>query len=229
LVLLVRGDATDAFVRQIAERFQAAPVGTLLSSGVERSLQAGVKTLCEAGARVVAGGTPGGGQGYCHANTLLSVTGRQFLGHAEALQTEAFGNCSLLVLADDIDQLCQVLDHLEGNLTGCVYSDTGGSDDAAYDRIAPRLRQRVGRLLNDKMPTGVAVSPAMNHGGPFPATGHPGFTAVGVPAALRRFAALHCYDNVRPHRLPPNLRDPNPSGAMWRLIDGRWTLSDAGA
>ena len=72
---------------------------------------------------------------------------------------------------------------------------------------------RVGRLLNDKMPTGVAVSPAMNHGGPFPATGHPGFTAVGIPAALRRFAALHSYDNVRPHRLPPALRDENPERA----------------
>ena len=34
-----------------------------------------------------------------------------------------------------------------------------------------------------------------------------GFTAVGIPASLRRFAALQCYDNVRPHRLPPQLRD----------------------
>jgi NADP-dependent aldehyde dehydrogenase len=77
--------------------------------------------------------------------------------------------------------------------------------------------------LNDKMPTGVAVSPAMNHGGPYPATGHPGFTAVGIPASLRRFAMLACYDNVRPHRLPPALRDKNPNGRMWRLIDGAWT------
>ena len=73
--------------------------------------------------------------------------------------------------------------------------------------LCPPLRQRVGRLLNDKMPTGVAVTAAMNHGGPFPATGHPGFTAVGLPAAMRRFAMLQCYDNVRPHRLPPALRD----------------------
>jgi NADP-dependent aldehyde dehydrogenase len=225
-VLLVRGDATDALVRQIAERFQAAPVGTLLSSAVERSLQASVKTLCGAGAQVVVGGTPGGGQGYSHSNTLLSVTGRQFLDHAEALQTEAFGNSSLLVIADDVAQLCRAIDRLEGNLTGCVYSDTGGSDDAAYDQVAPHLRQRVGRLLNDKMPTGVAVSAAMNHGGPYPATGHPGFTAVGIPASLRRFAALHCYDNTRPQRLPPALQDKNPTGTMWRWIDGRWTQAD---
>jgi NADP-dependent aldehyde dehydrogenase len=92
--------------------------------------------------------------------------------------------------------------------------------------LAPELRLHVGRLLNDRMPTGVAVSSAMNHGGPFPATGHPGFTAVGIPASLWRFAALHCYDQVRPHRLPVSLRDPNPSGRMWRLVDGSWSQAD---
>ena len=93
-------------------------------------------------------------------------------------------------------------------------------------RSSRELRAKVGRLLNDKMPTGVAVSPAMNHGGPYPATGHPGFTAVGIPAALRRFTALACYDNVRQPRLPAALRDKNPGGEMWRLIDGQWSRED---
>jgi 2,5-dioxopentanoate dehydrogenase len=62
----------------------------------------------------------------------------------------------------------------------------------------------------------------MNHGGPYPATGHPGWTAVGFPAAITRFAALHCYDNVRPARLPAELQDGNPLG-IWRLVDGEWT------
>jgi NADP-dependent aldehyde dehydrogenase len=111
-------------------------------------------------------------------------------------------------------------------LTGTIYSDVDGSDDALYDRLAPRLRVKIGRLLNDKMPTGVAVSPAMNHGGPYPATGHPGFTAVGIPTALRRFTALACYDNVREARLPAALRNKNPTSEMWRLIDGQWTQAD---
>ena len=170
--------------------------------------------------------SPGGGSGFSHANTLLRVSGQQFLDHSEALQTEAFGNASLFVVADSLNQACSIIERLEGNLTGCIYSDTQGSDDVAYDSIAPHLRQRVGRLLNDKMPTGVAVSPAMNHGGPYPATGHPGFTAVGIPASLHRFAMLQCYDGVRPHRLPELLRDANPTGRTWRLIDGRWTQGD---
>ena len=76
------------------------------------------------------------------------------------------------------------------------------------------------------MPTGLLVSPGIVHGGPFPATSHPGFTAVGIPASLLRFAALHGYDNVREPRLPPELRDKNPTGSMWRKIDGEWTRGD---
>ena len=207
LVILLAGSQTDAFVASLTQKFGQAPVGTLLSEGVLKNFASGVAALRAAGAEVLAGGSSGGGKGYSHSNTLLKVSGRAFLAQPEALQTEAFGNASLLVVAANVDELSQVLEHLEGNLTGCIYSDTQGSDDALYDVIAPALRSRVGRLLNDKMPTGVAVSPAMNHGGPFPATGHPGFTSVGIPAAIHRFAMLQCYDNVRAHRLPLALRD----------------------
>jgi NADP-dependent aldehyde dehydrogenase len=228
LVILLAGIESDSFVSTVSEKFKAAPVGTLLSKGVETSLERNVAALRKAGATVLAGDAPGGGRGYCRANTLLSATGEQFLADPAAFQTEAFGNESLLVTAAGVEQAEQVIEHLEGNLTGCVYSAKSGDDDAAYDRLAARLRQRVGRLLNDKMPTGVAVSPAMNHGGPYPATGHPGFTAVGIPASLLRFAMLQCYDNVRPQRLPAALADKNPSGRMWRLIDGAWTVGDVG-
>jgi NADP-dependent aldehyde dehydrogenase len=134
---------------------------------------------------------------------------------------------SLVVVARDESQMRTIAQSLEGNLTGSFYTHTQGADDELYDQLAPIVRERVGRLLNDKMPTGVAVSPAMNHGGPYPSTGHPGFTAVGIPAAMLRFTALHCYDNVRPHRLPPELQDRNPTGEMWRMIDGTWTQADA--
>jgi alpha-ketoglutaric semialdehyde dehydrogenase len=229
LVILLAGKQTDRLIAVLAEKFKAAPVGTLLSGGVAKSLAEGIDKLVKAGAEVLAGGTSGGGQGHSHANTLLKATGQQFLAAPEAMQTEAFGNESLLVVCEHLDEAAAVLDHLEGNLTGCIYSHTGGADDMAYGELAPLLRQKVGRLLNDKMPTGVAVSPAMNHGGPFPATGHPGFTAVGIPASLRRFGMLQCYDGVRPHRLPPALADKNPTGKLWRLIDGAWTTGDVGA
>lgn len=226
LVILLASDAAEAFVANVAARFNQAPAGVLLSKSVASSLATAVATLQAAGAQVAAGAGASDGGGYRYRNTLLRVTGSQFLAHAHQLQTEAFGNCSLFVVAANIDEAARVLDQLEGNLTGCVYSDTTGRDDESYDRLVPHLRPKVGRLLNDKMPTGVAVSPAMNHGGPFPATGHPGFTAVGIPAAIHRFAMLECFDNVRPHRLPAALQNKNPHGKMWRLIDGIWTQGD---
>jgi len=229
LIIVQASAAAEQFIADVKQRFEAANPAPLLSSGVAKSLHAGVQTLQAAGAELLTGGQPKPAPGYRYANTLLRTTGENFLKAPEKLQTEAFGNASLMVVARDTKEIEKVLMHLEGNLTGCIYSDTQGSDDPLYNELAPALRGRVGRLLNDKMPTGVAVSPAMNHGGPFPATSHPGFTAVGIPASLKRFGALQCYDNVRAARLPLALRDKNPTGKLWRLIDGRWTLADVGA
>jgi NADP-dependent aldehyde dehydrogenase len=170
------------------------------------NLAESVAALRQSGAELLTGGEPGGGTGYCYRNTLLRVAAQTFLRQPDELQREAFGNASLIVLCNGLDEMTCVVQVLHGSLTGCIYSHGAGNDDDAYARIEPILRLRVGRLLNDKMPTGVAVSPAMNHGGPFPATGHPGFTAVGFPASLRRFTMLACYDNVRLERLPPELR-----------------------
>ena len=226
LVVLFEGPASEAFIAEVARRFETAAPPPLLSKAVVDSLTSSVKTLQAAGATLLTGGAPLPPPGRRHANTLMRVSGATFIAASRALQTEAFGAASLLVVCQGAPEARRVVDELEGNLTGSIYTDTRGTDDALYAELAPRLRQRVGRLLNDKMPTGVAVSPAMNHGGPFPATGHPGFTAVGIPASLRRFAMLQCYDNVRPERLPAALRDANPNGRMWRLIDGDWTRGD---
>lgn len=222
LVVLVGADAAEKFISSVTERFENAPDGTLLSSSVEKSLHKSHGVLAAAGAEACCGKGAGKGEGYNVANTLFRVSGDQFLRDPETMQTEAFGNTSLIVVADSVEQAGKILSQLEGNLTGCIYSAEDGSDDDAYDALAPILRQKVGRLLNDKMPTGVAVSPAMNHGGPYPSTGHPGFTAVGIPASLLRFGMLQCFDNVRPERLPAILRD-DYDGPAQRLVDGVWT------
>ena len=207
LVIMIAGADAEKFIAGVKTMLEGKPALPLLSSGLAQNLAAGVNVLKAAGAETVTGGVPLPGNKF--TNTLLRVSGKQFLAAPEKLQTEVFGNASLVVTARDEKEICEIISPLEGYLTGAIYSDTCGADDAAYETISPLLRQIVGRLLNDKMPTGVAVTAAMNHGGPFPATGHPGFTAVGLPAAMRRFAMLQCYDNVRPHRLPPALREKN--------------------
>jgi NADP-dependent aldehyde dehydrogenase len=226
LAIVPAGAAGDAFVAEVRTHFQNATAGTLLGSAGVKSIGQALDVLRAHGAEVLAGGQPVDGPRFAFAPTLLRVGGAAFLKNHEALQTEAFGTVNTIVVARDVAEMAAIAAALDGNLTGAIYSDTKGSDDARYAELEPVLRPRVGRLLNDKMPTGVAVTPAMNHGGPYPATGHPGFTAVGIPASLLRFAALHCYDNVRPGRLPAELADRNPTGAMWRLVDGQWSQRD---
>ena len=205
-VIVPDSEAGKQFVDTTRQQFEAGTPGVLLGKNGRDGLTDAVSILQKNGAKVVCGGKALPGPAYRFENTLLRVSGDDFLKHPHELQTEAFGPVSLIVMTRNTEQTVAILNQLEGNLTGTIYSDTAGKDDAEYDAIEPHLRYKVGRLLNDKMPTGVAVSPAMNHGGPYPATGHPGFTAVGIPTSVHRFVALHSYDNVRPARLPAMLR-----------------------
>lgn len=222
LVLAVAGEASERLADGLAETLAKRPSGAILSEAGLEGLHQSVKWLVDSGARISTGADFAEGEGWRYKNTMLRVSANEFLAASEKLQREAFGNATLLVTADDIAQLASVIESLEGNLTGSIYSSANGSDDALYALVAATLRPRVGRLMNDKMPTGVALSPAMNHGGPFPSTSHPGFTAVGIPRSLLRFGALHCYDAVREDRLPAALRDTAPIGAIWRMIDGKF-------
>lgn len=227
LLFFIRDANADRFITAMIEKYRTSPVGPLLSSTVQTQLDDSVRALVAAGAELRVGGQVDKSLGISFQNTLLTTSGALFLKNADALQREAFGNATLAVFCTNHDELAAALMTLEGQLAGSIYSHTQAEDDGAYRRLEPILRLRVGRLLNDKMTTGVAVSSAQNHGGPFPATGHPQFTAVGFPASIRRFAMLACFDNVRPERLPTELHDRNPNGKMWRLVDGAWTLKDA--
>lgn len=207
LVVLVAGEQTDAFLKLAADAFRSRSASVLMSAGIAAALDDSAATLQSAGATVIAEGAAATAAAFSYPNTLLGVSSAVWQSNPQVFQTEAFGNVSLCVIAESISAAAAVLASLDGNLTGCIYSAKDGSEDDDYRTLAAILRPRVGRLLNDKMPTGVAVSPAMHHGGPYPATSHPHFTAVGIPASLRRFSALQCFDNVRPQRLPPALID----------------------
>jgi NADP-dependent aldehyde dehydrogenase len=197
VVVLVDDESGRSLLEAMKRNFEAQPAGYLVSENVLAGMQKSVDALLRARASLVAGGRALEGPGFRFANTLFRTTGRLFLSAPEAFAVEVFGAFSVAVLVEGFDEMKEVAARLEGNLTASVYSARSGEDDTLYDRIEPLLRPKVGRLLNDKIPTGVAVSPAMVHGGPFPATGHPGFTSVGIPPSFLRFAALH-HDNASP-------------------------------
>lgn len=207
LLVLQDGAAGEQFLAGLTDAFSSREPGVLLADSVAVGLAETVAAMVQAGAGLLVGGERDPRPGFRFRPTILRVSGEQFVESAEALQADLFGPATLVVQASDGEQLFAVADRLQGTLTASVYSAAGGSEDGAAGQLMRRLRRKAGRVINDAMPTGVAVSPAMNHGGPFPATGHPGFSAVGVPVAIRRFTKLDCYDRVRPHRLPDCLQN----------------------
>jgi alpha-ketoglutaric semialdehyde dehydrogenase len=227
LLVVPRTEAGDRFLSEACKRFDGASAQVLFSADGRQHLNAAIHALQDAGAWRCAGQPEPKRDGWWVQPQLFEVDGERFLQNPQALQVEAFGPVSLVVRSRDAAQALAIARAFEGNLTATIYRAGNGDDDAVAAALMPLLRPRVGRLIVDRMPTGVAVSPAQNHGGPYPATSHPGFTSVGMPGAIRRFTGLHSYDNVPDALLPPLLRDANPARA-WRLIDGQWSTDDVG-
>ena len=111
---------------------------------------------------------------------------------------------------------------LEGHLTATIH---GTPDDLAeFKDLIALLQKKVGRLIYNGFPTGVEVSAAMHHGGPYPATTDARSTSVGT-AAIKRFARPVCYQNFPQDALPLELQDINRRG-IWRTIDGQLSRDD---
>lgn len=153
------------------------------------------------------------------APTLLATDVPALLGDTEAILTECFGPTSILVEYDDSDQAVQAARAFGGNLTATVHAEPDEADLAA--RLLRELRDRAGRVVWNGWPTGVAVSWAQHHGGPYPATTAPAHTSVGM-TAVRRFQRPVCFQDTPQELLPEELRDANPAGIL-RRVDGRLT------
>jgi len=165
----------------------------------------GVKVLAEGGLRV-----DDDNQGWA-TPTIVSVPVSVLREHREELLDESFGPLSIIAEYDNVDELAEVADELfEGNLTGTVHAGAG-EDSPALRNLIDWISHNAGRVLFGGWPTGVAVTPAMQHGGPWPATTNDSSTSVGT-AAIARFTRPVAYQNVPQSLLPEPLRDDNPWG-----------------
>ena len=117
---------------------------------------------------------------------------------------------------DSEEQMLQAAEQLHGQLTATVHVKP--ADHALAAKLLPVLERKAGRVLFNGFPTGVEVSHAMVHGGPFPATSDSRTTSVGA-SAIDRFLRPVCYQNVPEGLLPEALRDDNPL-RLARVLDG---------
>jgi NADP-dependent aldehyde dehydrogenase len=148
------------------------------------------------------------GQGWA-TPTLVSVTADVLRQQGERLLEEAFGPLSIVVEYEREEDLAGLADGLfEGNLTGTVHA-APGEDTPAIRALVEWITKHAGRVLFGGWPTGVAVTPAMQHGGPWPATTNDSSTSVGT-AAIGRFLRPVAYQGAPQELLPQPLRDDNP-------------------
>ncbi|MEL7473595.1 MAG: aldehyde dehydrogenase (NADP(+)) [Planctomycetota bacterium] len=133
------------------------------------------------------------------------------------LHDEAFGPSALVVLASSDAALLEALGSVQGALAGAIYRTP--SDEALCDKVRALLEHRVGRLVFNGVTTGVEVSHAMVHGGPYPATNQPHTSAVGS-SAVRRWCRPTCYQNASQRDLPLVLHNENPLG-VHRVVNGQ--------
>lgn len=228
LVFYVGDAAGAAFVAATAEKFAAVAPQVLLGPAGRDSLAAAIAELVAAGARVVTGGRPG--PGPCgHEPTLLEVTGADLVARPQSFVVEAFGNATLLVRCGSVAELRRALACSRGALGASLYAARDGRDDTDVGPVVELLVEKSGRVIENRMPTGLAVTAPMQHGGPWPAAGPPFFSAVGMPWTILRFARRVCYDGWSEGRLPAVLRNAPPAGRPWRFIDGGWTQAAAEA
>ena len=154
--------------------------------------------------------------GKASAPTLLSASLADIALHPDLLGEECFGPTSIVVEYDDDTRLLDVAGTLDGTLTATVHAEPG--EEAWVRPLVDVLRPRAGRIVFNGWPTGVAVSPAMHHGGPWPATTSPLHSSVGGNS-IARFLVPTCYQGFPDALLPPALQDTNPL-AIRRRIDG---------
>jgi len=216
LALLQQSPEAAEFAEQARAAIRKASPATMLTPAMRDAYAAGIGRLASLSAVSVASPEPVDGPAT-GTPALLTAPAGALLSHPE-LAEEVFGPGSVLVEAESREQLLAIARNLEGHLTATVH---GTADELAdYADLLDVLSQKVGRLIINGFPTGVEVSHAMNHGGPFPATTDVLSTSVGTNA-IRRFARPICYQNFPDALLPEALKANNPLGLL-RLVNGAW-------
>lgn len=216
LVLWLHGDGDEAFSVALRERLCSAPSGPTVHSSIRHGYERALAEVCALPVevdRATASKTPGIAE-VCPA--LLRATPEAVINN-ERLRSEIYGPAMLLVPCRTTQELEQVIASLEGHLTATVHGD--GDDFAKHVPVLDALRTKVGRLIANGVPTGVEVSPAMVHGGPYPAASDARYSAVGT-TSIQRWVRPACWQDWPQELLPKELQDSNPLGIQ-RLVDGK--------
>ncbi|TAK15579.1 MAG: aldehyde dehydrogenase family protein [Acidobacteria bacterium] len=220
LVFVPASDAGRRFAQDLADKLDHLPNGVLLNQNISNLLGSHVDVTSHlAGVTRLTRRDNPKAPGFHVAPKLFLTDEATFLATSSvALREEHFGPVSVVVLCEPA-HMPAIAGQLGGHLTGTIHAS---EDDREWaESMADTLALHVGRMIWNGYPTGVAVVPAMQHGGPYPSSTSSLHSAVGT-TAIRRFLRPVAYQNYPDALLPDELQSDNPLG-IERTIDGQRT------
>lgn len=215
MVFLGKGSDADKFAAKLGELVTGSSHFHLLTGAIHSSYGSAIsKRKSDPAVKVLAEKAKSDTTGFCADPAVFETDAKSFLG--SDLDSEIFGPTTLLVRHSNCDQILEIARTLEGHLTATVHGTE--EDLREFADLIAILETKVGRLIFNGFPTGVEVTHAMVHGGPYPSTSDGRSTSVGSQAIFR-FTRLVCYQAFPDSALPDELKEANPLG-IWRMVDG---------
>lgn len=215
MVFLPESAESQAFTQKMAQLVSGSASFHLLTRGICSTFGSAIeRRKSGAAARLIAEAPSATSEGFVAKPTLFETDAATFM--QSHLQDEIFGPTTLLVHHSDREQILQIAHSLEGHLTATIHGTE--QDLKEFGDLIAILETKVGRIIFNGFPTGLEVTHAIVHGGPYPATSDGRTTSVGSSAILR-FARPVCYQGFPDEALPEELKNANPLD-IWRMLDG---------
>jgi NADP-dependent aldehyde dehydrogenase len=201
LILGVASDSFKSFYEELSKKLEVIDEACMLHPNIQDAYLKGEHNMIHDTAikmfTSIKSNTPN------HVGPTVAITtGEDFLKNPK-LHQEVFGPFSLVVQCEDDAQLLEIISKLEGQLTGTIIAQEEDYKDLSP--LVERLQNRVGRIVFNGVPTGVAVADAMTHGGPYPASTDSRFTAVGNQA-IKRWVRPFSFQDFPEELLPEFLK-----------------------
>lgn len=218
LLLAIKGKELDQFIINLSSEIEKIAPMCMLHPNIKSNFTNGKNTMQQQnGIKTVATVAESKNPNYA-SQTLLTIDGNLFLENS-TLHQEVFGPFSIIVQCENELELISIMDALEGQLSGTIIGEN--NELSQYSTVINSLKNRVGRIVFNGVPTGVEVCPSTNHGGPYPASSDSRFTAVGIDA-VKRWVRPFGYQNWPNNLLPAELQNENPL-EISRLVNNKQT------
>jgi NADP-dependent aldehyde dehydrogenase len=194
-------DGASEINTALATLISAAPAQKLLNSNIVKLHDRNRDETAQVpGMKLVAQNADGGDTNV----SVYTISAQDFLKAGESAKREVFGPTAVVVNCADSGELLKVAESFSGTLTSGIHAIEG--DPMYLTQLISIVERISGRIVWNQWPTGLAVTWAMQHGGPYPASTNPLFTSVGAKAILR-FRRPITYQNFPQNYLSPVLRD----------------------